>query len=136
MERDSLKLWDPATGREIRSFKWPTDGVQALAFSPDGSHLVSAGAARFKNQLKLWEVASERETMIFEGHNFPVQSVAFSPRSSLLASSSVATDKSLKGEVRLWDWKSGRQLLLIKVSTGAIGSLASARTAAPGRRVG
>src|SRR6516225_8811180 len=32
----AIKLWDVATGREMRSFAGHTGGVHSVAFSPDG----------------------------------------------------------------------------------------------------
>ena len=41
-----IKLWDVATGNEIRTLKDHIDAVYALAFTPDGKRLVSGAAAK------------------------------------------------------------------------------------------
>ncbi|MGO9365826.1 MAG: caspase family protein [Rhodomicrobium sp.] len=102
---NTLKLWDAANGRELRSFTGHTAWVSSVAFSPDGRTLASAsGYFPDFGVHKLWEAASGRELRSFTGHRYPANSVAFSPDGRTLASAS--DDKTLK----LWDAASGREL--------------------------
>jgi WD40 repeat protein len=55
----SIKLWDMASGNEIRTLPGHQFGTVALAFSPGGSILASGGAGG----IKLWDVASGRERL-------------------------------------------------------------------------
>jgi hypothetical protein len=91
---NTLKLWDVATGKEIRSFVGHADRVWSVAFSPDGRTALSGSQDK---TLKLWDVAAGKEIRSFAGHFSAVNSVAFSPdgRSALSGSA----DKTLK----LWD---------------------------------
>src|SRR5262245_1955072 len=41
-EDRTIRLWDRATGKEIRRLAGHRSGVCRLAFTPDGKHLVSA----------------------------------------------------------------------------------------------
>jgi WD40 repeat protein len=99
-ERQTIKLWDPATGRLIAGWKAHTATVAALAFSPDGGVLASgsldSGKPGHPNVI-LWDVASHHRLAKLEGHTGRVRSVAFSPDGRLLATGS--DDNT----VRLWD---------------------------------
>ncbi len=111
----TLKLWDVASGRELRSFAGHTEGVSSVAFSPDGGLALSGS---FDNTLRLWDVASGRELRTFAGHTSAVTSVAFSPDGRLALSGSY--DNTLK----LWDVASGRELRTFAGHTGWVSSVA------------
>jgi hypothetical protein len=88
--------------------------VAALAFSPDGKTLVSAGGkAGEPGEVRLWEIPGGRECGVFRGHAEPVSAVAFSPDGATLATSCGVMDRKLDrwggGEIRLWDFPSGRE---------------------------
>jgi len=90
----TLKLWDVASGKEIRTFSGDTGSVFSVAFSPDGRSVLSGSD---DNTLKLWDVASGKEIRSFSGHTWWVRSVAFSPDGRSVLSGS--RDCTLK----LWD---------------------------------
>ena len=78
-----------------------TNGVDGVAFSPDGRILASASADR---TLKLWDSASGMELRTMIGHTDTVKDVAFSPDGRTIVSASA--DRTLK----LWDSASGMEL--------------------------
>jgi hypothetical protein len=88
--------------------------VAALAFSPDGRTLVSAGGAPGEpGEVRLWDVPSGREAGALRGHAEPVTCVAFGPDGQTLATAcglvDRRTDRRVGGEVRLWDFPAGRE---------------------------
>jgi WD40 repeat protein len=78
-------------------------GVLDVAFSPDGTRLVSAGA---DGLAKIWDVATGVELMTLSGHTDSLHSVAWSPDSRTIATTSDDGDTS----VRLWDAETGELL--------------------------
>lgn len=94
----TVKLWDVASGRLLRSLDGHTDVVYKGVLSPDEKILASCSR---DGKIKIWEVATGRELRTLSGHTRPVKAVAFSPDGKLLAS--VSND----GTLRLWDVASG-----------------------------
>src|SRR5262249_42433651 len=78
-------------------------GVTALAVSPDGKWIASAGSNNRPNVIRLWDAASGQFVRQLRGHQRAMQSLAFSPSSQALASA--AGDG-----VRVWQLQSGVEL--------------------------
>jgi WD40 repeat protein len=49
----SLRVWDAADGREVRSFDWQVGPVTAVAFAPDG---LTCAAAGLNGKVVIWDV--------------------------------------------------------------------------------
>ena len=80
------------------------ESLRSLAFSPDGTVLVSAGGNSEDFSIRIWEVASGLLLRTLEGHTSIVWTVAFSPDGQILASA------SSDGTVKIWDWHTGSVL--------------------------
>ncbi|MCX7143624.1 MAG: caspase family protein [Proteobacteria bacterium] len=131
---DTIKLWEVATGREMRTIGGPGErnGVMSVAFSPDGKTVVSGSGEislekSVVNTLKLWDVATGRKLRTLAGHADSVTSVAFSPDGKTIISGS--KDNTLK----VWDMASGLELLTI--SGHGIGGVASVAVSPDGKTV-
>ena len=97
----TLRLWDLATGREIRKFEGHSKEVTSVAFSPDGKTALSGSE---DDTLRLWDLRSGREISKFEGHSSVVSSVAFAPDGK------TALSGSWDNTLRLWDLATGREI--------------------------
>jgi WD40 repeat protein len=101
-----------------------TNGVCALAFSPDRSLLASAGDPS-EQVIKLWNPTGGSLVRILAGHTNGTAALAFSPDSSLLASGGQNRDLTIK----LWDVATGA-CRTIPAHAGGVRALAFNRTGA------
>jgi hypothetical protein len=90
----TLRVWDAATGQEVRTLTGHSGTVQCVAFSPDGTRIASASEDSF---VKVWDAATGEEVLTLKGHANAILGMAFSPDGSRIASA------SHDGTVRVWD---------------------------------
>jgi WD40 repeat protein len=123
----SVKLIDPADGKELAELPRFRDSVSAVAFSRNGRFLVAAGGSEFTparnagkttGQVKLWDAATRQEIAELAGHTSIVFTAVFSPDSQTLATGSA--DHS----VRLWEAATGKEKLVLTGHTEAVRSVA------------
>ena len=111
----TARLWDVATGQQLRRFEGHTDWVRSVAFSPNGRQVLTGSD---DNTARLWDAATGQELRRFEGHTDWVWYVAFSPDGrQVLAGSG-------DGTARLWDLATGQQLRRFEGHTRPVWSVA------------
>jgi WD40 repeat protein len=129
------RLWEVATGKELRRFNSGHGGLRTLAFSPDGSVLAGGGDDA---RLRLWDVATGKERRAFAPDGYRVRSVAFAPdgRTVAAAGDSLRLYDAATGEERV---RIGRKALGLAFSpdgrtlTGAVAGAIHRWDAATGR---
>jgi RNA polymerase sigma factor (sigma-70 family) len=96
-----VRLWNPATGKEVRSWRASRSGALGLAFSPDGKHLAAGSWEGFS----LWRTDPPA---LHKRVNAPVPAtdrlscLAFSPDGKTLATGN-------HHAIRLWDVARGKE---------------------------
>jgi len=110
----TVKLWDVASGRQLRTFTGHSGSVNSVAFSPDGLTVLSGSR---DGTVKLWDVASGHELRTFTG-DYGINPVAFSPDGRM------ALSGREDGAVKLWEVASGRQLRTFTGHSGSVNSVA------------
>ncbi len=104
-EDKTAKLWEVATGHEIRTFSGHTSSVNSVGFSPEGKYIVTgSGDTGGDRTAKLWEVATGQEIRTFHGHSLRLTSVGFSPDGKYIVTGS--EDKT----ARLWEVATGKKI--------------------------
>jgi RNA polymerase sigma factor (sigma-70 family) len=95
-----IRLWDAATGKELRHWDGGQGAIGWLLFSPEGKLLAAAGADQ---TIRLWDVNSARERLRLQDATNPIASVAFTADGRALLVAEVG------GTARLWELASGKQ---------------------------
>jgi WD40 repeat protein/serine/threonine protein kinase len=123
----SVRVWDAATGLELRLLTGHEGAINGVAISPDGRQALAGGESKI---VHLWELETGKELRRFKGFRGAVNGVAFTgdPRWALSAS------RERCGH--LWDLSSGKDLRHFKHSGEVLavaGSPRSARAISVGR---
>jgi WD40 repeat protein len=111
----TIRVWEIATGRKVRTLTGHTGWVTSLAFSPDSRLLASASLS---GAVKLWDNETGREARTLNGHTESVNSVAFSPDGRTLATASGDST------VKLWDVSTGQNIRTLYGHTAEVNAVA------------
>jgi WD40 repeat protein len=92
--RNTVRLWDVATGRELLRLSGHVSEVYDLAFHRDGQRLASISSDR---TVKLWDLGTGQEALTLRGHANQGTSLALHPEGRWIASADAQTT------IRIWD---------------------------------
>jgi predicted dehydrogenase/sugar lactone lactonase YvrE len=115
-----VKVWDAATGKELRSFHNHHQAATGVAFSPDGKWLASTG---FDKRVILYDLARGKATSFFDGHTRPTNAVLFGLDGKTLASAAGGRQQG-DNEVKIWERETGKELTTFGVHGEKVDALA------------
>jgi len=95
---DGIYIWNSATGSLLHSLKGHAEGISAVAFSPDGTQLLTGS---LNGTARLWRENISDCACTFIGHTDTVTSVAFSPDGARVLTG------SLDNTAKLWNAATG-----------------------------
>lgn len=105
------RIWDPVTGKQVRTLQGHESALYCAVFSPDGRWVATASWDR---TAKLWDSNTGAELRTFTGHEDRVYSVAFDSSGSHLVTAS--RDKTS----RIWETATGRNTLSLLGHDGGL----------------
>src|SRR5262249_18464965 len=91
---DVVRSWDPLTGKIKGRWRGQKDGVEAIAYAPDGLLVASSSN---DGTVRLWDAATGKEIGCLDARDGSVSAIAFSPDGKTLASGGE------RKAVQLWD---------------------------------
>ena len=119
-----VQVWDAQIGRELLTLRGHTQGVNCVAFGPDGRWIASGSGLDIQREngtVKIWDSQTGRERLTLGGHMSGVWCVAFSPDGRRLATG--GGDQSVK----IWDLATGQEALTLREHRNAVWSVAFSR---------
>ncbi len=108
----TIKIWDAATGTELRTLRGHKERVHSVSSSPNGDRIVSGGCDGI---IKIWDASAGSELMSIPAHDHWIWSVSFSPDGKTIASG------SFDETVKLWNAETGAVIATLRGHVGMVG---------------
>ncbi len=118
-----IQIWEIASSKQVRVISGHDDEVLSLAYSQDGSQLLSSS---YDKTARLWDVTTGKEVRKFAGHTWWVWSAMFSPDESQIVTA------GHDGTAIVWDVASDKRT---PAFTGHKGPVFSAVFSPDGKQV-
>ncbi len=110
---ETARIWDCATGEELRRFEGHGDWINSAVYSGDGRFALTGSD---DNTARIWDCATGEELRRFEGHGDWINSVVYSGDGRFVLTGS--SDKT----ARIWDCATGEELRRFEGHGGSIWS--------------
>jgi COMPASS component SWD3 len=111
----TIKIWDAATGKHMRTLEGHLAGASTIAWSPDSNTIASGSDDK---AIRLWHRATGKPYPApLLGHHNYVYSLAFSPKGNMLVSGSY--DEA----VFLWDLRARKQMRSLPAHSDPVGGV-------------
>ncbi|GAB4305105.1 MAG: hypothetical protein Fur0025_47100 [Oscillatoriaceae cyanobacterium] len=112
---DSIAIWQPNTGTEIRHIPANTESVSTLTFTPDSQLLISGDT---NGNIKIWHWQTGQETTVIDADFEAVLALSISPNGQTIASG------GQDAIVKLWRLETREPIVNLAGHLGAIFALA------------
>jgi len=107
----TMRLWETASGKELRQFLGHRGSVRGVAVLPDGLRALTTSTDK---TIRLWNLVTGEEIRVFTGHTDHVLNVACLPDGVRFLSA--GKDQTL----RLWDLETGQELKQLEGHVGPV----------------
>src|SRR5262249_45007233 len=98
-----VRIWDFATGKEVRSMPGHTAAITSVSWTKDGKRLASSS---FDKTARVWDPATGKELVRITASTQACDHLAFTPDGKRLVTTGWGTDHA----VRLWEVEGAREL--------------------------